>query len=54
MSVCVHECVYVSAGDLQRPQASDPLELELQIVMGYLTWVLGTSASALSSVGGTL
>lgn len=45
MYVYVHECRCP-----QRTEASDPLEVRLQVVVSHLTWVLGTD---LGSSGGT-
>ena len=38
MWVCIHKCS--AQGDQKR--ASDPLELELEVVVSPLMWVLGT------------
>lgn len=38
MWVCIHKCS--AQGDHQR--VSDPLELELEVVVSPLMWVLGT------------
>ena len=34
--------VQLSTDDLWEPEVSDPLELELQMVVSYLVWVLST------------
>lgn len=41
MSVCLSVCGYVQeCRCLQRPEPSGPLELELQMIMNTLMWVL--------------
>lgn len=42
LCVCVYVCVCVCRRCSRRPEEGvDPLELESQVVVGHLTWVLG-------------
>jgi hypothetical protein len=41
MYVFVYAYVLVSDGSLWVDEVSDPVELELQVVVSYLIWVLG-------------
>lgn len=43
--MCAHEYRY-----LQRPEASDPQEVELQVVVSYPKWVLGTEGRASAQI----
>ena len=42
MCACVYEHVNAAVHRSQRPEASDPLELKLQLAVSCQMWVLGT------------
>jgi hypothetical protein len=48
MYICRHRWPVLECEHLQRPEASNPLALDLQVVESLLRWVMGTRLKCLA------